>query len=124
MTPHQSTAGTTPQNWFMRGHHAHLADNTSWHDQAACRDASRDLFFPDGAHHLGEALRLCHACPVRLTCLTHALEREHHGIWGGFSGRALRRIRKHRDGRPWADVAVEVLADPDSWTHAPKEAAS
>jgi Transcription factor WhiB len=42
--------------------------HSSWRDDAACRDADPDLFFPVGTtgpapRHIDEAKRICRACP-------------------------------------------------------------
>ena len=65
----------------------------NWQLAASCRDADTSLFFhPFGergpAHddREAEAKRVCEGCPVRLQCLSHALEvREPYGVWGGLS---------------------------------------
>jgi WhiB family redox-sensing transcriptional regulator len=63
----------------------------TWMDQAGCRDADRDLFFPrrhDVNRRAQRALVLCAACPVRSRCLDHALSApERYGIWGGTTAR-------------------------------------
>ena len=43
---------------------------TNWRDDAACRHADADLFFPIGTmgptlRQVDEAKRICRACPVR-----------------------------------------------------------
>lgn len=46
------------------------------------------------------ALEVCAGCPVRITCLNHALDHhEIHGVWGGMSPRARRRLHRDRDAR-------------------------
>lgn len=41
-----------------------------------------------------EALRVCVACPVRTQCLDMALEQtDDHGVWGGTTEGARRRVR-------------------------------
>jgi WhiB family transcriptional regulator, redox-sensing transcriptional regulator len=64
-------------------------NGAAWRDQAACRHADPDLFFPAGTtgpmrHQIYEAKRICQACPVRTPCLTWALNHQvASGIWGG-----------------------------------------
>lgn len=63
-----------------------------WGDDAACRgDEHTALFFPksyagdEAEFTIAAAKALCEQCPVRVDCLTHALDRpEPDGIWGGF----------------------------------------
>jgi WhiB family redox-sensing transcriptional regulator len=48
--------------------------HSSWRDDAACRDADPDLFFPVGTtgpalRHIDEAKRICRACPAQSRCL-------------------------------------------------------
>jgi WhiB family redox-sensing transcriptional regulator len=43
--------------------------HSNWRDDAACRDADSDLFFPVGTtgpalRHIDEAKRICRACPA------------------------------------------------------------
>jgi WhiB family redox-sensing transcriptional regulator len=65
------------------------ADRGHWRSQAACRGASLEEFFDEGAqHNLG--LRYCRRCPVRVICLWEALSEEleagyAYGIRGGCS---------------------------------------
>ena len=73
-----------------------------WRDQAACRDADPELFFPDAdtrsARERVKAARLiCRCCPVRVTCLSWALASgQEAGIWGGLTEDERRRL--HRRG--------------------------
>lgn len=63
-----------------------------WGDDAACRgDEYTALFYPksytgdDFGPIVAEAKAICGGCPVRVDCLTHALDKpEPYGIWGGF----------------------------------------
>ena len=44
-----------------------------------------------------EAKSICAICPVRLSCLEHALSsRERDGVWGGTTEKERRRIIRHR----------------------------
>jgi len=78
-----------------------------WRDQAACRGADPELFFPDGdtrsARNGVKAARLiCRGCPVRVTCLSWALASgQEAGIWGGLTEDERRRLlRRGRHFRP------------------------
>ena len=63
--------------------------HSSWRDDAACRDADPDLFFPVGTtgpalRHIDEAKRICRACPAQTQCLAWALDHGvTDGVWGG-----------------------------------------
>ena len=73
---------------------------TDWRDDAACRDADADLFFPVGTmgpalRQIDEAKRICRACPARAACLAWAID---HGItwgvWGGTTEDERRALRQ------------------------------
>lgn len=112
------------------------ADRTHWRDDAACRHADPELFFPVGTagpalRQIGQAKRICQACPVRTPCLGWALN---HGLELGIcrgateeERRALRapaqRVRRSRvltrpragaepsTVRPYSVISRRRLAD-------------
>lgn len=62
----------------------------SWDEDAACKGASTEVFFPEtsATGPRREALRFCRACPVRRECLTAALEVPadiDYGVFGGWA---------------------------------------
>jgi len=71
-------------------------------DQAACRHADPDLFFPVGTGvptrtDIERALRFCRSCPITDACLQYALEHDHrYGIWGGTTPQH-RRTHYHQE---------------------------
>lgn len=73
---------TRPQIMEMRR-------NQAWREDAACRDADTDLFFPNavgikGANQKKQAMAICRTCPVIRQCKEAALANfENHGIWAG-----------------------------------------
>jgi WhiB family redox-sensing transcriptional regulator len=75
-----------------------------WRDDAACRDADPELFFPDDGTRSARvqvktAKLICRGCPVSATCLSWALASgQEAGIWGGLTEDERRRL--HRRGRP------------------------
>ena len=77
-----------------------------WRDQAACRDADPELFFPDGdirsaRAQVKTAKLICRGCPVSATCLSLALASgQQAGIWGGLTEDERRRLHRGRDFRP------------------------
>jgi WhiB family transcriptional regulator, redox-sensing transcriptional regulator len=72
----------------------------SWRDDAACRDADPDLFFPIGKagpalSQIDQAKRICRTCPVRRPCLAWALENGvGAGVWGGATEEERRVLRR------------------------------
>lgn len=65
-----------------------------WEDNAACRTADPEIFFPDKGGSTREAKAICATCPVATQCADYALEHdERFGIWGGLSKRERRRLR-------------------------------
>ncbi|MFT5222359.1 MAG: WhiB family redox-sensing transcriptional regulator [Glaciecola sp.] len=71
------------------------SDAREWMLEAKCLDADPEAFFPEKGGSTREAKRICAACPVRDECLDHALvNEERFGIWGGYSERERRRMRR------------------------------
>ena len=71
-----------------------ISDAWDWQLQGRCRERDGSQFFhPDDdlgriSRRMREsaAKQLCHNCPVRQQCATHALKvGEEYGVWGGFS---------------------------------------
>jgi len=95
--------------------HGELRAN--WREDAACRHADPDLFFPiatagPALDQIDQAKRICHACPVQQRCLAWALEMGiESGIWGGTTEDERRAIRavaaRHRRRVPKAAQARE-----------------
>ena len=71
-----------------------------WRVDARCRDGSAsltDLFFSEDIGDIARAKSFCAECPVRESCLEHALgHREKDGVWGGATERERRRIIRQR----------------------------
>jgi WhiB family redox-sensing transcriptional regulator len=71
-----------------------------WHNEAACRDADPELFFPDGdirsvRAQVGTAKLICGGCPVSATCLCWALTSgQQAGIWGGLTEGERKRLQR------------------------------
>lgn len=66
----------------------------SWMEQALCKQADPEMFYPEKGGATSAAKRICRACPVRQECLNHALDHdERFGIWGGLSERERRKLR-------------------------------
>ena len=72
----------------------------NWRDQAACRDADPELFFPKEGGSAQPAKAICAGCPVTAQCLRHALSfPEWHGVWAGLAERE-RQGMTSRDAGP------------------------
>src|SRR6516164_7432325 len=69
-----------------------------WRDDAACRDADPELFFPDvglssARAQVKTAKLICRGCPVSAVCLSWALASgQEAGIWGGLTEDERRRL--------------------------------
>jgi len=76
-----------------------------------CRSGDADLWFAESPAELERAKALCSGCPVRVACLTGALQREEPwGVWGGeIFERGVVVPRKRPRGRPSkADLARDA----------------
>jgi WhiB family redox-sensing transcriptional regulator len=70
---------------------------TAWMAEGLCRMYPPATFFPSDGVGVNKARKICSECPVKQTCLEHALEhRIEHGVWGECSERERRRILKRR----------------------------
>lgn len=77
-----------------------------------CHEADPDLWFAEDPVELERAKALCASCPIRLECLTAALERqEPWGVWGGeILERGTIIARKRPRGRPRKDTVEDPTA--------------
>lgn len=65
----------------------------SWQAEASCRGVDAELFFPPTEEEASTAKAICGTCPVRLSCLAFALERnERFGVWGGLTEKERGRL--------------------------------
>lgn len=73
-----------------------------WRQQAACRDADPETFFPNGTTgpalaQIAAAQAICQTCPVTAECLDWAIETgQDNGIWGGLTEDERREVRRDR----------------------------
>jgi WhiB family redox-sensing transcriptional regulator len=78
-----------------------------WWELGECKGSDPEAWFPgQGAPSptIGDMKATCAACPVRVDCLTAALdEGEKFGIWGGASERERRAMR-----RDWPRIACGI----------------
>ncbi|MEV0803056.1 WhiB family transcriptional regulator [Kribbella sp. NPDC050281] len=79
-----------------------------WASMGACRSVADDTWFPELEDTTSKAVALdrCGFCPVRRSCLAHALSTgEEYGVWGGTT--ELQRdvlVRDLVDGAPVVDA--------------------
>jgi WhiB family redox-sensing transcriptional regulator len=70
-------------------------DAEEWMAAGLCAQTDPDAFFPEKGGSTREAKAVCRRCPVIDECLTYAIEHdERFGIWGGYSERERRRIKR------------------------------
>ena len=79
-------------------------DQWEWQYEGACRDADPESFFLDpnmrGLNKRTKelnAIKICNTCPVKQSCLNHALSiPEYFGVWGGMTEEQRFEILKKR----------------------------
>jgi WhiB family redox-sensing transcriptional regulator len=68
-----------------------------WELKANCVQIHPGVFFPERGESPVHAQKICKNCEVKAECLDFALRWNiKHGVWGGESERARRRIRRER----------------------------
>jgi WhiB family transcriptional regulator, redox-sensing transcriptional regulator len=68
-----------------------------WRADAACREIDIDLFFAVDEQSQRDAIAVCETCPVRASCLEHAITaREQYGVWGGVREQDRKRLVRSR----------------------------
>ena len=64
-----------------------IPDPAPWMTEALCAQSDPDAWFPERGDSVSIPRRVCQDCPVRVECLTHAIDTgEREGIWGGMTG--------------------------------------
>jgi len=70
-------------------------ESSAWMAQSVCAQTDPEAFFPEKGGSVRTVLAICGRCPVRTQCLDFALENNiQHGIWGGLSSLARRRLQQ------------------------------
>ena len=64
-----------------------------WMDQAACRGANTEVFFPGKSDDWQVPVAVCNRCPVVHPCAVWGLRYEQNGVWGGLTGQQRERAR-------------------------------
>jgi len=67
----------------------------SWTEEANCKGADADLFFPERGASTRKAKAICRACSVQSECLEYAIRtNQDSGIWGGTTEEERKSIRR------------------------------
>ena len=72
----------------------------SWRELAACTAHDPNLFFPVGdtgpaLEQIAQAKQICAECPIKVECLTYAIESNQvNGVWGGTTEQERRLMRR------------------------------
>lgn len=92
---------TADRGWASDG----IAGENDWTAAAVCATQPPDLLFVTGAAQR-DAARMCDTCPVKLQCLSDALDnRVEFGVWGGLTERQRRAIlRRNPEVTDWYEV--------------------
>ena len=65
-----------------------------WRDEAACRGAPMEWFFPEHCDTNENAINLCFKCPVLEDCREYGIKHEEWGIYGGMTASERKAMRK------------------------------
>lgn len=72
-----------------------VAAESRWQDQARCAEVDTEIFYPENGGLDRPAKKICAGCEVRAECLEFAVDNnEIWGIWGGFSERERRNMKR------------------------------
>lgn len=71
-----------------------IPDREPWMEDANCVTSDAEIFFPDKGGSTKDAKLVCSNCDVRNDCLSFALDRDDHGVWGGLSQFERRRLKR------------------------------
>lgn len=83
-----------------------VPDRPVWQQFANCRGVDPALFYPEAYDEATtrQAKEVCRQCAVQSICLEFSLvNREKHGVWGGMTESARRRVLRQR-GSPTRDT--------------------
>lgn len=86
---------------FTETPHSSMSD---WATQANCLGSDPEALFVQGAAQ-HQAKKICVGCPVRLECLSDALDNKtEFGVWGGATERERRAmLRRNPQIRSWRE---------------------
>ena len=85
-----------------------------WASRGRCVGRDPDELFVTGAAQR-VAAKLCSGCPVRLECLTDALDNKvEFGVWGGLTERQRRLLLRQRpEVTSWRELLTDTRRDGD-----------
>lgn len=79
----------------------------SWRERAVCSQVDPEMWFPEKGGSTSDAKKICLGCPVKNECLEYALTNdERFGVWGGYSERERRRIKR---GGPKHPIRIQRI---------------
>ena len=102
-----------------------IPPHPDWMQHGGCVDLPCSWWYPAPHENALRAKSICATCPVRETCLDHALKNgEALGIWGGKSARERKRLKKeptihHLTTQPWCNALGTELNVPGTAQTAP-----
>lgn len=107
MTVHVMQAGKAAVSYVANDNG--FAEPRDWASQGRCVGRDPDELFVTGAAQR-IAAKLCNGCPVRLQCLSDALDnRVEFGVWGGLTERQRRGLLRQRpDVTDWQDFLLNA----------------
>ncbi|AZI59337.1 WhiB family transcriptional regulator [Nakamurella antarctica] len=81
----------------------------AWARNGLCVGRDPDALFVTGAAQR-EAVKICNGCPVRLECVSDALDNQvEFGVWGGLTERQRRALLRQRpDVTSWLDLLTQA----------------
>ncbi len=84
--------------------------DAGWQRHGLCLGLDPELFFPGRGDDAAPAKAVCAECPVRATCLDHALANgEKFGVWGGKSEKERQKLRRTRPRERCCDVCATTF---------------
>lgn len=109
--------GTIPSNrenhsGSPMGEFEYSDEEMSWRPYALCRGLDSNIFFPERGASMLSAFQVCHGCPVRIECLTAAIEvGDNLGVRGGHTPEERRRIKAAVKGGEEYEEASQSFYD-------------
>ena len=80
-----------------------------WEDRARCLQYDPEIFFATRARAERRAKSICDRCPVRMECLTFALQSKvEFGVWGGTNGKERRALLQSPRSNDWRRQLVSA----------------
>jgi len=90
----------------------YVSPKTNWREQAACKNAQVNLYFPISKSpskvELTKAFFYCKSCPVAAYCMHEALLCSHHGIWAHSTQAQRKYFLKLLSQKGVEDITLEI----------------